>query len=172
MYFKPTEVLSPKGQVEVLDVLYDSGEWGVSVARIRYRDELNQQFKECTGMRWNGNLDEDNKGMPVSRGYPIWFVIPDEFSECIQATALALNTDNVPAVIAEIKIEVERERNANPRSYMLEYKTERELSETEVDIILNELKCFGIMEAFMGGTHSVDINGVHSLTLMFPAKGN
>lgn len=29
MYVKPTEVLSPKGQVEVLDILYDSGEWGV-----------------------------------------------------------------------------------------------------------------------------------------------
>ena len=172
MYVKPTEVLSPKGQVEVLDVLYDSGEWGVSIARIRYRDELNQPFKECTGMRWNGNLDEDNKGMPVSRGYPVWFVIPDEFSECIQETALNLNTDNVPAVIAEIKIEVERERNTNPRSYMLEYKTDRELSETEVDIILNELKRVGIMEAFIGGTHWVDINGVHSLKLIFPAKGN
>jgi len=146
-----------------------SGEY---YARIHCCDELNQPFKECTGMRCNGNLDEDNKGMPVSRGYPVWFVIPDEFSESIQATALALNTDNVPAVIAEIKIEVELERDANPRTNMLEYKTERDLSETEVDIILNELKCFGIMEAFMGGTHSVDINGVHSLTRMFPAKGN
>ena len=41
MYVKPTDVLSPRGHVEVLDVLYDAGEWDVSVARINYRDELN-----------------------------------------------------------------------------------------------------------------------------------
>lgn len=172
MYLKPTEVLSPRGQVEVMDVLYDSGEWGVSVARIRYRDKKNQPFKECTGMRWNGSLGKGNKGMPVSRGFPVWFVIPDEFSESVQATALTLNVDNVPAVIAEIKIEVERARDANPNSYILDYKTKRDISETEVDIILKELSRFGIMKAFLDGTHSVDINGEHSLKLMFPAKGS
>ena len=51
MYVKPTDVLSPRGHVEVLDVLYDAGEWDVSVARINYRDELNQPFSECTGIR-------------------------------------------------------------------------------------------------------------------------
>ena len=48
MYVKPTDVLSPRGHVEVLDVLYDAGEWDVSVARINYRDELNQPFSEWT----------------------------------------------------------------------------------------------------------------------------
>lgn len=60
----------PRGHVEVLDVLYDAGEWDVSVARINYRDELNQPFSECTGIRWNGNLDEGSKGMPLSRDIP------------------------------------------------------------------------------------------------------
>lgn len=123
-------------------------------------------------MRWNACLGKANKGMPVSRGFPVWFVIPDEFSECVQATDLTLNVDNVPAVIAEIKIEVERERDANPNSCILDYKTKRNISETEVDTILKELSRFGIVIAFLDGTHSVDINGEHFLNLMFPAKGS
>ncbi|MGS4243649.1 hypothetical protein ACKUS5_29245 [Serratia marcescens] len=170
MYVKPTDVLSPRGHVEVLDVLYDAGEWDVSVARINYRDELNQPFSECTGIRWNGNLDEGSKGMPLSRGYPVWFVIPKEFAACIQARALELNTDNIPAVIAEIKMKVESERASNPNTNMLEYKTARQLSETDVDAILGGLKNVGIFEAFTEGAHTIDINGVHTLMLMFPAK--
>ncbi|MBN0624463.1 hypothetical protein JTM26_35725, partial [Pseudomonas aeruginosa] len=86
------------------------------------------------------------------------------------ARALELNTDNIPAVIAEIKMKVESERASNPNTYMLEYKTARQLSETDVDAILGGLKDVGIFEAFTEGAHTIDINGVHTLMLMFPAK--
>ncbi|MEN4758132.1 hypothetical protein [Pantoea agglomerans] len=89
-----------------------------------------------------------------------------------QQTSSRRRRATVPAVIAEIKIEVERARDANPNSYILDYKTKRDISETEVDIILKELSRFDIMKAFLDGTHSVDINGEHSLKLMFPAKGS
>ncbi|MBD4491101.1 hypothetical protein GUG78_04185, partial [Xanthomonas citri pv. citri] len=52
----------------------------------------------------------------------------------------------------------------------LEYKTARQLSETDVDAILGGLKDVGIFEAFTEGAHTIDINGVHTLMLMFPAK--
>lgn len=170
MYVKPSDVLSPRGQVKVLDVLYDGGEWDVSVARLLYRDDLNAPYEECTGIRWNGNLDEGNKGMPLSRGYPVWFIIPQEFSECLQARALDLNTDDVPAVITEIKMQVEQERKAHPHAYMLEYKTERNLSASDIDTIMEELRKYGIFAAFTEGAHTTDINGVHTLNLMFPSR--
>lgn len=171
MYVKPSEVLSPKGQVEVLDVLYDGGEGDVSVARIHYRDELNQPFVECTGIRWNGDLRVGSKGMPLSRGYPVWFVIPDEFSECMQKRALELNGDNVQAVVAEIKMAVEAERKRDPHSCRFEYKTKRGLSVSQVDMIFSELQYAGIMGGFTTDSYVVDSEGTHILYLLFPSRG-
>lgn len=67
----PDTVLSPKGSVSDLRVLYDTGEDGWSLAKLRWKGE------EALGMRWNGHA-ENPIGNPQSRGIPTWFIVPDE----------------------------------------------------------------------------------------------
>ncbi|MEO1958615.1 MAG: hypothetical protein ABGX23_03590 [Nautiliaceae bacterium] len=36
------------------------------------------------GMRWDGDKENDNdKGYPTSRGYPVWFFVPKDLEEDI-----------------------------------------------------------------------------------------
>ena len=64
-------------------MILDQGERGISVAQIDWYEE------PILVMKWNISLrewDDPKKiseedvclGMPVSRGYPVWFVIPEE----------------------------------------------------------------------------------------------
>ena len=84
IYIDPQNVTSPKDFVEEVQVLYNDGPEGVSMARIIW------EGKECLGIRWNiarREWDENEKindkkqcvGMPSSRGYPVWFILPDNF---------------------------------------------------------------------------------------------
>jgi hypothetical protein len=67
----PDTVLSPKGAVRDLRVLYNTGEGGWSLAKLLWHD------KEALGIRWNGHA-ENPIGNPQSRGIPTWFIVPEE----------------------------------------------------------------------------------------------
>jgi hypothetical protein len=82
-YTAPANVIGPQDYVSNVHVIYDGGQDSVSIARLDW--EGNQVF----AMRWNvarREWDDPDKasgskvclGMPSSRGYPVWFVLPDE----------------------------------------------------------------------------------------------
>ena len=82
-YYAPNDVISPKDCVSNIEVLYDGGEDSVSVAYLDW-DGISH-----IAMRWNVAHREwkdsekkkgknDCVGMPSSRGYPVWFILPKE----------------------------------------------------------------------------------------------
>lgn len=88
-YIKPNKVTSPQKYVEIIEVLHDGGEESFSIARIRW------DGTECFAIRWNVAAPEwevqdkinEKKfcvGMPSSHGYPVWFVLPEEFNKCAE----------------------------------------------------------------------------------------
>jgi len=82
-YIDPQNVISPRDCVSNVEVLYDGGADSVSLAKIAW------EGKDCFAIRWNVAKREWNDpkkqegikqcvGMPTSRGYPVWFVLPEE----------------------------------------------------------------------------------------------
>lgn len=82
-YNHPNQVRSPRGYVKSIIPLYDGGEEGVSIAILE-----NCDGKHNIGIRWNVSEKEweDSRkavegetcvGMPQSRGYSVWFILPD-----------------------------------------------------------------------------------------------
>lgn len=85
-YYSAKEVKSPKDLISDVEELYDGGphKGQYSVAKIKWKGET------CVGIRWNvterelTNIDKATgkiicKGEPNSRGYPTWFILPEEF---------------------------------------------------------------------------------------------
>ena len=76
-YVDPETVVSPKGAVSDLHVVFDTGpmrgSW--SIATLRWNE------RPSVGLRWNGEEGESGKGNPQSRGNPTWFIVPQELSE-------------------------------------------------------------------------------------------
>lgn len=90
-YYKPLQVVSPKEYLKVIKIICDYGEKSYSIA------ELDWDGKICYGIRWNIARNEwndeekknENKkciGMPSSRGYPVWFILPDNFNKFIESS--------------------------------------------------------------------------------------
>ncbi len=84
-YFHPEDVISPKRCVYDVKELFDGGINEVFSLAI-----VNWQGAEKIGIRWNVNQNEweyqekmtgSKKcvGEPNSRGYPTWFILPDDF---------------------------------------------------------------------------------------------
>lgn len=82
-YNKPTQVRSPREYVKHIKSLYDGGEEGCSIAILE-----NCNGKQHIGIRWNVSekeWDDSRKteeemvcvGMLQSRGYSVWFILPD-----------------------------------------------------------------------------------------------
>jgi len=88
-YYAPKDVKSPRRCISSVTPLYDGGtDNAFSLAKITW------QGKECIGIRWNvtqGEWDDENKingtkicvGEPNSRGYPTWFILPNEFLKAL-----------------------------------------------------------------------------------------
>lgn len=81
-YIKPKDVKSPRSYVKRIKPLYDGGCEGFSIAIL---ENLNRDYH--VGMRWNISENEwedlpkinEEKccvGMPQSRGYSVWFILP------------------------------------------------------------------------------------------------
>jgi hypothetical protein len=77
-YIDPETVVAPRSRVTAVEVLYNSGPGGWSLARLDFDGE------ECLGIRWNGAEQEPGIGNPQSRGRPTWFVIPGELAAVIR----------------------------------------------------------------------------------------
>lgn len=79
-YIQPDLVVSPKGMVEDLCVIIDTGEEGWALSKLKWAGT------PVLALRWNGG-SKDNRfpgiGNPQSRGVPTWFVLPDEVGETI-----------------------------------------------------------------------------------------
>jgi len=84
-YTPPNTVTSPQDCVSNINVIFDGGTGSspFSVAK------LDWDGSPCIAMRWNvsqrewGDPEKQNNqkvcaGMPVSRGFPVWFVLPTE----------------------------------------------------------------------------------------------
>jgi len=80
MYIDPKTVLTPKGSVANLEVIYDGGEDSWSLARMLYDDA------PVMGMRWNGGSSNGKPsiGTPNARGYSTWFILPPEVGEAVE----------------------------------------------------------------------------------------
>jgi hypothetical protein len=75
-YVEPTTVWAPKASIRSVEILYNSGPGGWSVAEVNWEDE------DKIGIRWNG-ADGPGIGNPQSRGNATWFILPDELREVI-----------------------------------------------------------------------------------------
>lgn len=82
-YNRPDKVRSPRGYAKHIKPLYDGGEEGFSIAIL---EDCNEN--KNIGIRWNVSEKEweDSRktedgmacvGMPQSRGYSVWFILPD-----------------------------------------------------------------------------------------------
>lgn len=74
-YIDPKTVVSPKGNWNLKNVIFNTGDGGWSVAE----GQWNKKNVLC--IRWNGS--ENESGSPQSRGYPTWFVIPNALKEAV-----------------------------------------------------------------------------------------
>ncbi len=82
IYVNPLNVVSPRDCVSNVNVIFDGGEESFSIA------EMDWEGTKAVGIRWNVASREcddseklegkkECKGMPVSRTYPVWFILPD-----------------------------------------------------------------------------------------------
>lgn len=77
-YVDPASVISPKHKVSNVEVIHDGGEHSWSAAKLTWENN------PVVGLRWNGSYDsETTKGMPQSRGYPTWFIVPEELQKYV-----------------------------------------------------------------------------------------
>lgn len=79
----PKEVVSPKDQWTLIDVLVERGGpdenwWALALGK--------WNGVPCLAARWSGAGSPESMGNPQSRGYPTWFILPDELA--IQAKEL------------------------------------------------------------------------------------
>ena len=83
IYHDPHTVLSPKKFIRNIDVLYDGGATGFSLAVIDWEGTPHM------GMRWNVAIKEQSDeqklagsiqccGSPSANGKPSWFILPRE----------------------------------------------------------------------------------------------
>jgi len=74
---KPQDVLSPRGSWQLIDVIWDGTKKGTywSMAIGRWKDD-DGSWRPVLASRWDG--PGDSKGMPISTGHAVWFVMPDE----------------------------------------------------------------------------------------------
>ena len=82
----PRDVVSPQSTWQLLAVLYESERWSMAIGRWK-SDE--GKWRPVLAQRWNGWAG--GKGNPISRGFPTWFIMPDE------TYGLYLGSEFIPA---------------------------------------------------------------------------
>jgi hypothetical protein len=112
-YISPETVLSPKGRVDKIDVIYDKGpstqSW--SIAKLKWNGD------DAIGMRWNG--DEDHLvGTPQSRGKATWFIVPKEIAGAVLHAATMLHRQKSESLLAGYReMATDREREAEAEAW-------------------------------------------------------
>lgn len=111
-YVDPRTVIAPRSRITSVEVLYDGGKGGWSVARLEF------DGKECLGMRWNGGDEEPGIGNPQSRGRPTWFVVPNEFADIVRDEVEKLgNSRHAELLAAYREMASDRGREAEAREW-------------------------------------------------------
>ncbi|MXZ61089.1 MAG: hypothetical protein F4Z12_09545 [Acidobacteria bacterium] len=63
-------------------VIHENDEWSVALCTIQ---EPDRKGRTRVGIRWNGGAGADSLlGYPNVRGYPCWFVLPDELGATVR----------------------------------------------------------------------------------------
>jgi hypothetical protein len=97
----PKDVHSPRDRWTLIDVLAelggpDSNWWALALG---HWDDI-----PCLAARWNGDAEiEGSKGNPISRGYPTWFILPDEMAEAMKSLIPAAKRNLVDSILATAK---------------------------------------------------------------------
>jgi hypothetical protein len=97
----PHEVIHPKDRLQLIAVLFDGGADSYSVALVRWKDEKETQggvWPYALGIRWNGGPDPRDKGVPSSRGYPTWYILPRDLVPWILEGLLQRPESNMAAL--------------------------------------------------------------------------
>jgi hypothetical protein len=111
-YIDPKTVLSPRGSVSSVEVVFNTGPGGQSwsIARLMWEDQ------PAVGIRWNGeDGNERGVGTPQARGNPTWFIVPAELADCVlsHAEMLAKQTNqSLESAYREMAADQQREAEA------------------------------------------------------------
>jgi hypothetical protein len=111
-YIDPKTVLSPRGSVSNVEVVFNTGPVGNSwsVARLLWENE------PAVGIRWNGeDGTERGVGTPQARGNPTWFIVPAELAKSVlsHAEELAQKTNqSLESAYRDMAADREREAEA------------------------------------------------------------
>ena len=79
-YVDPHKVTSPKDHWKRGTVLYNKNGW--SAAEGEWKEE--ETWEKVLAIRWNGTGKRKGKGQPQSRGYPTWFIVPEEIEGALR----------------------------------------------------------------------------------------
>lgn len=104
-YINPETVLSPRRAVRSVDVLYNSGPGGWSVALVDWESQ------EKVAVRWNGE-EGPGVGNPQSRAKATWFILPDELASIVREKAEELNNPRLLDGYRAMASDREREAEA------------------------------------------------------------
>lgn len=145
-YIQPDLVLSPKGMVEELSVIIDTGEEGWSLSKMKW------DGNPVLAIRWNGGSKVGHFpgiGNPQSRGVPTWFVLPDEVGAAIienmvNQVKIYLETDLPKTLVGTGILRVEQVLiiDSNENEYDNQYlvnNAEFRTRESLVDYVANKL---------------------------------
>ena len=111
-YVSPNSVLSPKGRIRNVEVLFDRGpaagdsSWSAAEVEFDGRPRI--------GIRWNGSPDH-GVGNPQSRGNATWFILPDELTDAVRVALSHVGKseeDALAAGYAAMAADSDREREA------------------------------------------------------------
>lgn len=96
----PNTVHSPRDRWTLIDVLTQQGGpnsnwWALALGR--------WDGVPCLATRWNGDEENDeSKGNPISRGYPTWFILPDEMAEAMKALIPLAKRNLVDSILSGV----------------------------------------------------------------------
>lgn len=104
----PSRVISPRASIGRVEIVYNGGSGGWSVALLEYNGS------DRIGIRWNGDGDDDI-GNPQSRGRATWFILPPELEGMVREQAEQLSNLQAGGLLAgyrEMASDQEREAEA------------------------------------------------------------
>ena len=82
---EPEQVISPQQRWRLREVIHKDGDW--SLTRGDWKDEEDRWDRNVLAIRWNGN-EKRPKGFPISSGYPVWFILPEELCDAVRSVVL------------------------------------------------------------------------------------
>jgi hypothetical protein len=113
-YVAPESVLSPKGMVEDVEVIFDKGPEHGSWSIVKLKWNKN----DAVGIRYNGDAEQSNLGLPQSRGIPTWFIVPDDIASAVLEAAKGLGAKKDDALIQGYRaMAADREREVEAEAW-------------------------------------------------------